>query len=656
MRASNLEAPSARTVPVRAGGLLALLLPALGLTLGLQSLRVFLPSLVWYLGDLRGASPATLAACAFGTFFCALLAAPLRRMIGPGPALWLAGGGLAVSRLVEQLAPLGASDLWLSLAATAFFALFLPLAIGQIRSQAGGEAGTARLAGGLLLGLALDSAVKGASGTLDLSWRSGPVPYFSVVLLTAAFLWSLVLEPAPEADTPSETGAGEGVFALTLGPLLFVQSMVLQNQGWMAETLGWGFPLGFMVVMVGNVAAALGAMAGLHDSHARRGWAVGAALLLLVGAMAMADRGGLGMAVVLLVAQTVAGWALAVTLRVPMVPRQRGLGWTTLWLATGLVLYLGLIFLYYGSFYVSLPVPRQGLLPVSALVVAGLAWWASRARREGRMVEGGGWAVAGAVVLLVVPLLAWAVQGRAPRGGLPRSERTVRVMTYNIHSGYDSQGSQNLEALACVMEESGAEVIALQEVSRGWLIDGSTDVAGWLSRRLGMPFVFRGTADLVWGNAILSRRPIAEWGWGELPRDGTVLQRGYLWVRLDLGDGDSVLVVNTHLHHLENEQAPRLAQVEALLAFWSGQARTILLGDLNSRPGYAEVERLRRAGFVDAWAEAGQGSGLTWPARDPAERIDWVWHTPDLRAISAEVVSSMASDHLPVVVTLEASR
>ena len=75
-------------------------------------------------------------------------------------------------------------------------------------------------------------------------------------------------------------------------------------------------------------------------------------------------------------------------------------------------------------------------------------------------------------------------------------------MTYNLHSAYNSQGRQDLEAIAQVIEESGADVVALQEVSRGWLIDGSTDMAGWLSRRLGMPILFRGTTDPVWGNAI----------------------------------------------------------------------------------------------------------------------------------------------------------
>lgn len=656
VRTHDLDRPTAGAPTGWATGPPSLLLPAIGLVFGLQSMRVFLPSLVWHLGDVRGASPSALAACAFGAFLCAFLAAPLRRIVGPGLAMWLAGGGLAVSRLIEQLVPLPASDLWLSLAATAFFALFLPLAVGQMRGRGGGEAGGVRLAAGVLVGLALDSALKGAAGTLDLSWRSGPLPYFTVVALCAAFLWSLVLEPVAEADTPSETSAREAVFAVALGPFLFLQSMVLQNQGWIAQTLGWGMPQAFLVVMLGNVAAAWGLRCGLRAAHGGRRWGEAAGLLILVGAMAVAHRGGLAVGVLLLAAQAAAGWAMAATASALMVPRQRGLGWTTLWLAAGLVLHLGLIFLYYGSFYVQLPLPRLLVLPSAAAAVAGLAWFAERAERGGPMVEGAGWPVAVAMVLLLVPLLTWGVQGNEPRARPPDSGTSVRVMTYNIHSGYDSQGGQGLEAIARVIEESGAEIVALQEVSRGWLIDGSTDVPAWLSRRLGMPFVFRGTADPVWGNAILSRYPIVDRGWGGLPLDGTVLQRGYLWTRVDTGSGEPVLVVNTHLHHVEDEHVPRLAQVETLLTFWDHRPRTVLLGDLNSRPEFAEMAQLRSAGLVDAWAEAGHGDGWTWPARDPYERIDWVWHTRDLKAVSAEVLSSTASDHLAVVVTLEISR
>ena len=72
---------------------------------------------------------------------------------------------------------------------------------------------------------------------------------------------------------------------------------------------------------------------------------------------------------------------------------------------------------------------------------------------------------------------------------------TLRILTYNIHSAYNSQGAQDPEAIARVIEASGADAVALQEVSRGWLLDGSTDLATFLARRLKMQVLFQGTAD-----------------------------------------------------------------------------------------------------------------------------------------------------------------
>jgi endonuclease/exonuclease/phosphatase family metal-dependent hydrolase len=182
------------------------------------------------------------------------------------------------------------------------------------------------------------------------------------------------------------------------------------------------------------------------------------------------------------------------------------------------------------------------------------------------------------------------------------------------------------------------------------LLDGSTDLAAFLARRLQMQVLFQGTADPVWGNALLTRLPILEQGAAPLPLAGTLLPRGYLWATLDAGLPEPLLVIVTHLHHVESEHAPRLAQVPVLLDFWDGRPYTLLVGDLNSEPGYLEMGLMREAGLLDAWAAAGTGDGLTWPAIDPFERIDWIWHTPDLRPLyrcQKRSRTSLASAVLP---------
>ncbi|MCK4961463.1 MAG: endonuclease/exonuclease/phosphatase family protein, partial [Anaerolineales bacterium] len=227
------------------------------------------------------------------------------------------------------------------------------------------------------------------------------------------------------------------------------------------------------------------------------------------------------------------------------------------------------------------------------------------------------------------------------------------VMTYNIHSAFASDGRQDPEAIAQVIEASGADIIALQEISRGWLINGSTDLTAWFARRLGMQILYKGTTGPMWGNAILTRFPVLEHGSGPLPLAGSLIARGYLWAKIDVGDQEPLLVIATHLHHLETENQVRLEQVPVVLAFWNEAPYSLVMGDLNAEPGYPEMDLIARAGMVDSWAEVGSGKGYSNPAIDPLKRIDWIWHTPDMAASEAEIIQSTASDHLPLVVTLD---
>jgi endonuclease/exonuclease/phosphatase family metal-dependent hydrolase len=119
-----------------------------------------------------------------------------------------------------------------------------------------------------------------------------------------------------------------------------------------------------------------------------------------------------------------------------------------------------------------------------------------------------------------------------------------------------------------------------------------------------------------------------------------------------VGGPAPLLLIATHLHHVESEGREREAQVTSLLAFWAGRDHSVVLGDLNALPDAPEMRQLAEAGLVDAWEEAGEGPGFTWPVRDPYQRIDWIWHTPDLSALQVVVIDSEASDHLPLVVTL----
>ncbi len=327
---------------------------------------------------------------------------------------------------------------------------------------------------------------------------------------------------------------------------------------------------------------------------------------------------------------------------------KQGLWRTTLAVTGGMVLFLALAFAYYLALDMALPIPRDSF-PAIAAGILGILITAGSFQNQARSAtarDHSGAIAAG--ILVLIPLACW-ILWRIPSEVSQPNGFPVKVMTYNIHSGYNVDGSQDFEAVARVIEESGADIIGLQEVSRGRLMDGAVDMTGWLSRRLGMQVLFLGTEEPIWGNALLTRYPIIESGESGLPLEGTTMRRGYLWAKIDVGEKEPLLVIVTHLHHIVEDSQVRMVQVPVILDFWDGQGQTILLGDLNAESGSAEMELISGAGLVDSWAESGIGDGFSYYATHLDKRIDYLWHSPDLEVLEINVIQTPASDHLPVV-------
>ncbi len=627
------------------------ILPIVTISMGLQLLRVFIPSLAWYLRDTVGISSLGLAPYAFGTFLVGLLAPAVWRLLGPRSALWLTAGGVVVVRVAEQASTDPAVDLWLSIVGVAAFVLFLPIYFGYLKAS--GQPVASGWAYGLILGLAFDIALHGAAGTLDLTWHAGPLSLLTTVLLALLGIWALLIGPRPEPQAASDMSWGNALPMLAIGPYLLLQLLIYQSAGWMEEVAGVPSPLGFFLILLGNLLAVVGVWWGLsHPSSFRLPLAVLAAVLLTVGT-ARAASPGPAFVLLAVIAQLLMGWGWGIVSTRAAAADRPGLGRTGLALPLGMLLFLTLAFAYYIALDLALPFPRRAILPFGAAMLGVLYAIASRRPRPvAAPLELAPFWMAG--VLLAVPLVVGMIQGPRPQPVRPL-DRPVRVMTFNIHSGFGSAGRHDPESIAKVIEDSGADIVALQEVSRVRLLDGGTDLALWLSRRLNMPFLFHGDEEPIWGNAILSRYPILQHGQAALPDEDALISRGYLWAEIDIGGEAPLFLIATHLHHVEADHYIRLKQVPALLDLWGGRPLTVLLGDLNAEPDWEEMALLYGAGLIDSWLETGGGDGFTWPAVGADKRIDWIWHTADLIAVRAEVVQTLASDHLPVLAVIDAA-
>ena len=78
-------------------------------------------------------------------------------------------------------------------------------------------------------------------------------------------------------------------------------------------------------------------------------------------------------------------------------------------------------------------------------------------------------------------------------------------------------------------------------------------------------------------------------------------------------------------------------------------------GDLNERPEGQAAVGMGSVG-ADVWAHAGSGDGATFPAEEPAARIDYLFASGDVDVDAAfvprEAVLKRVSDHLPLVADL----
>lgn len=234
---------------------------------------------------------------------------------------------------------------------------------------------------------------------------------------------------------------------------------------------------------------------------------------------------------------------------------------------------------------------------------------------------------------------------------------TVTVMTFNIHYGEGTDGVLDLARIARVIRGSGAGIAGLQEVDRSFGERSNwADQPAELAGLLGWHVAYGANIDLdppapsrpriQFGNAVLSRYPIARWENTHLFRSPGVEQRGLLHAEVDL-PGVPLHVYVTHLDPFS--ETDRVQQAQQVVQLVGGSSPAVLLGDFNARPETPEIGMVRAA-LTDTVA-AGGGRIATCPADAPTAQIDYVFTSQRLRAgwTRCSTEDSAASDHLPVV-------
>ena len=270
----------------------------------------------------------------------------------------------------------------------------------------------------------------------------------------------------------------------------------------------------------------------------------------------------------------------------------------------------------------------------------------------------------------------------------------MRIVTYNIQYGVGLDGKYDVARICDAVRD--ADIICLQEVTRGFIRNGGADMPAEIKAQLPNRFAdFHPATDIdmmsglvegkavnrrfQFGNMVLSRWPITAVRGHLLPRtarDGKLnLQRGVLEALIHTPDG-AIRVYSIHLDHISPDE--RMAQVQAVRAIADGYAQTggaitgaqefglpahqdegdyLLLGDFNFEPGSGEYAEMTSNGVVDAAADA---LGWTWvlpEERSHTKRLDHIFASRSLsrRCHSPRIdQDAMGSDHMPLWISVSA--
>jgi endonuclease/exonuclease/phosphatase family metal-dependent hydrolase len=242
--------------------------------------------------------------------------------------------------------------------------------------------------------------------------------------------------------------------------------------------------------------------------------------------------------------------------------------------------------------------------------------------------------------------------------------RTFSVMTYNVHSSIGMDGKISPLRIAKVIDQCNPDIVALQELDSGRVRTEMTDQAHLIALTLNMKYHFHSSIQLEegeYGNAVLSRFPIRLVKAGAVPVEPyneRLERRGAIWTEIEV-HGRKLQLIATHLGLNRNE---RLAQTEAIMGpEWLSHSccrnPVILCGDFNTLPASPVYRRI--AGYLnDAQRSFKERRPRgTWPVHFPILRIDHLFFSPDIKVHNVMVpknpLTRIASDHLPLVVTLE---
>ncbi len=597
-----------------------LALGALAIWLGVHALRSYTAMSVWNLADeiplqLKPVPP--LLVHAIG-----LLGWPARRVLGGSRPLIRFGIAFALATALRQL--LGDFDRAAIAAAMLAWILFLWWLPCYLESLSRLQRRVV-LPMAAVLGISLQVGGQTLLHGLDVPMLRGMGGWVVALSMASAFVVLNQRAAALPEDSPAEP-MGRGAIAL-IGGWLFLEISLLANLGRIAHTRDLDLVTTSILIQSGLIAGLL--ISGLAW-RGKRLLAAGA-LFLLLPLMSGAGGPDAWMMVV----------AHAASVVVLVAACTRGRTTSKSYTYHGWLFGSALLFVFLFGFYSRFEAPLIWTIAGMPLVLLSLGAGDDRIARAPRL----------AVVIAGVALVTCMGSLIPATGSFSDPERGpgLRVLTYNIHQGFDAAALPAMQRIANEIGNTDADVVALQEISRGWDLLGGADLVAYLRWRLPEYHVVFTSTNGLWGSAMLSRlAPLASAG-GVFEANANFR---YGYTQVDVGTRSLPLhIFSVHLSADLEAGGDSIRNLQALeLARKTSDITTIVAGDFNAEPNTPVVQALLNDGLIDVAAGLGLGNAPTWPAHSPVNRLDYIFATPDLQPVKARLLRTTASDHLPVVV------
>lgn len=231
----------------------------------------------------------------------------------------------------------------------------------------------------------------------------------------------------------------------------------------------------------------------------------------------------------------------------------------------------------------------------------------------------------------------------------------MKFMSFNTqHCKNYMEGNIDFEIMAKAIVDCGADVVGLNEM-RG--VGPHPDYTAQTERLAALTgikyFYFAPALDIpnrgLYGNAILSKYPIARVENIQIPDpDSKKYSKHYetrCLLKAELEGGITVLVTHFGLNPDEQENAVRTVLAHTV------QEKCILMGDFNVRPSDPVLVPIREK--MKDTADRFEKELFSYPSDAPTHKIDYIFVSPYVKVVAADIPAIVVSDHRPHTADVE---